>query len=143
MKFAINFMYEAALKPKEALAWLSQNLAEAVKMDFDLYAIMAYHRQMGKELNVKGPELEKLIGILTENTLQMVNDPGKALIKLQIMDWKSQEVLPVNEVKKILRIIKEKGGKSIAFVPYKNEFNFTKLSGLISNDWDVSLLSKR
>lgn len=143
MKFAINFMYEAALKPKEALAWLSQNLEEAVKMDFDLYAIMAYHRQMGKELNVKGAELEKLVGILTENTLKMVDDPGKALIKLQIMDWKSQELLPVNEVKKMLRIIKEKGGKSIAFVPYKNEFNFKQLSEFISNDWAVPLVSRR
>jgi len=143
MKFAINFMYEAALKPKDALAWLSQNLREAVKMDFDLYAIMAYHRQMGKELNVKGPELERLVGDLAEKTLQAVNDPGKALIKLQIMDWKSQEVLPVHEVKTMLRIIKEKGGKSLAFVPYKNEFNFTQLPELISDDRAGHMISKR
>ncbi len=143
MKFAVNFMYEAALKPKDALAWLSQNIAEAVKLDFDLYAIMAYHRQMGKELNVKGPELVKLVGDLAENALQMVNDPGKALIKLQIMDWKSREVLPVSEVGAILRVIREKGGKSIAFVPYKNEFNFTRLSGLISNERAGYLVSRR
>ena len=51
---AINLMYESVTNPSYALAWLSQDIGEAKKADFDYYSIMAYHRQMGQELQKDG-----------------------------------------------------------------------------------------
>ena len=131
MKFAINLMYEAATDPQNALAWLSQDMEEAVRRGFDLYAVMAYHRQMGDELDLNGQDINEKMAELVKNTLHTVGDPKKALIKIQIMDWESAEVLPMAEVKRILDVVKENGGGSIAFVPYKNEFDFKGLASYL------------
>ena len=50
VKFAINLMYESISNPRGALAWLSQSLDGALRADFDLYALMVYHRQIQDEL---------------------------------------------------------------------------------------------
>ena len=130
MKFAINMMYEAALKPDKALAWLSQDLDAAVERGFDYYAVMAYHRQMGEELSVSGDELALLMGHLVKETLTKVGNPDKALIKLQIADWKTGKVIPYSEMKSITGAIRKNGATSIAFVPYRREFDLSKLPGI-------------
>ncbi|MBE9503235.1 MAG: family 10 glycosylhydrolase [Proteobacteria bacterium] len=132
LKFAINFMYEAPLSPRNALAWLSQDLEAAVKADFDLYAVMAYHRQISKELQLEKEELDKVMGQIVENTLNTVGDADKTLIKLQIADWETGKIIPIQEIKRILEIIKKKGGSSIAFVPYRREFDYSKFSYLFN-----------
>ena len=128
MKFAINLMYEAAIKPKEALAWLSQDLDEAVKTGFDLYAIMAYHRQIGEELGIKDSSLDAVMGELTANTIKKVGDPDKALIKLQIADWRDNRKLPYEEMRRFMKILRDNGATSYAFVPYYDDFDFRKLA---------------
>ncbi len=142
LKFAINFMYEAALSPKNALAWLSQDLEKAVKEDFDYYAVMAYHRQIAKELKMDDEKLAATIGLLVENTLKKVGDPEKALIKLQIADWKSGETIPVDEISGMLEVIREQGGKSIALVPYRTDFDFNEISGFWADGGKKHVKSK-
>jgi len=134
MKFAINMMYEAALKPDKALAWLSQDLDAAVERGFDYYALMAYHRQMGEELSVSGDELAVIMGRLVEETLKRVGDPDRALIKLQIADWKTGEVIPYGEMKGILGSVRNSGATSLAFVPYRQEFDLSRLPGIKGED---------
>ena len=138
LKFAINFMYEAPLSPRDALAWLSQDLEAAVKEDFDLYAVMAYHRQISKELQLEKEGLDKVIGQIVENTLNTVGDADKTLIKLQIADWETGKIIPIQEIKRILEIIKKKGGSSIAFVPYRREFDYKKFSYLFNPPVKIS-----
>lgn len=141
IKFAINLMYEAAISPENALAWLSQDLDEAVRTGFDLYAIMAYHRQIASELNVKGVGLDSLMSKLVEKTLEKVNDPAKVLIKLQITDWESQEVVSHEEINSMLRLINKKGNPSLAFVPYRDSFDFSKIAPFLGHDHDLRLAS--
>lgn len=131
MKFALNLMYEAAISPRDALAWLSQDLEEAAGMNFDFYALMVYHRQIGKEMNIKGRELDRVIALIVERSLQIVNGPEKVLIKMQIMDWNSKEVIPYDEVERVLKLVLQIGGSNLAFVPYKKDFDFKKLGGVI------------
>jgi biofilm PGA synthesis lipoprotein PgaB len=130
MKFAINMMYEAALKPDKALAWLSQDLDAAVERGFDYYAVMAYHRQMGEELSVSGDELAALMGTLVKETLMKVGNPDRALIKLQIADWKTGEIIPYNEMKGMLGSVRKNGATSLAFVPYRREFDLSRLADI-------------
>ncbi|MDT8316398.1 MAG: poly-beta-1,6-N-acetyl-D-glucosamine N-deacetylase PgaB [bacterium] len=141
MKFAINLMYEAAIYPENALAWLSQDLDEAVRTGFDLYAIMAYHRQMARELNVKGVALDSLMSKLVEKTLEKVKDPAKVLIKLQISDWETQEIVSHEEINSMLRLINKKGSPSLAFVPYRDSFDFRKVAPFLGHDHDLRLAS--
>lgn len=141
MKFAINLMYEAAISPENALAWLSQDLDEAVKTGFDLYAIMAYHRQIASELNVKGVALDSLMSKLVEKTLEKVKDPSKTLIKLQITDWESQEVVSHKEINSLLKLINKKGSPGLAFVPYRDSFDFSKVTPFLNDDHDLRLAS--
>ena len=141
MKFAINLMYEAAISPENALAWLSQDLGEAVKTGFDLYAIMAYHRQIASELNVKGIALDSLMSKLVENTLKKVKDPSKVLIKLQITDWESQEVVSPEEINRMLKLINKKGSPGLAFVPYRDSFDFSKVAPFLGHTHDLQLAS--
>lgn len=142
LKFAINLMYEAALKPKEALAWLSQDLNEAVKTGFDYYAIMAYHIQMGEELGLEGRSLYRTVAQLVENALSKVIDPEKLLVKLQIADWKSKKSVSHDEINKILRIVKNKGNTSVAFVPYYGNFDFRKIEPDLLSASELTLQAK-
>ena len=141
MKFAINLMYEAAISPENALAWLSQDLDEAVRTGFDLYAIMAYHRQIASELNVKGVGLDSLMSKLVEKTLEKVNDPAKVLIKLQITDWESQEVVSPEEINAMLKLINKKGNPGLAFVPYRDSFDFSRVAPFLGHAHDLQLAS--
>ncbi len=137
VKFAINLMYEAALSPKNALSWLSQDLEEAVRADFDLFAVMAYHRQMGKELGLTGKAVEKAIGDLVRNTLEKVGSPHRALIKLQIADWESGSLIPPGEIEDMLKAVREEGATSLAFVPYRPEFDFDRITPYLRSGQDL------
>lgn len=128
MKFAINMMYEAAIKPDKALAWLSQDLEAAVERGFDYYAIMAYHRQMGEELSVSDQDLDIMMERLVKETLALVGNPDRALIKLQIADWKTGKVIPYGEMNNILDSVRKSGATSLAFVPYRQEFDLSRLA---------------
>lgn len=142
IKFAINLMYEAALKPKDALAWLSQDLDEAVKTGFDYYAIMAYHLQISEELGLKGNSLYSTLAQLVDNALKKVGEPEKLMIKLQIADWKSKKSVSHNEINRILHIINERANTSLAFVPYYGRFDFNKIIPSLNSDAHFALQAK-
>lgn len=127
VKFAINLMYESVTNPPYALAWLSQNLDAAVASGFDYYSIMAYHRQMGTELE-KGPEaIRAMIGRMVADASSAVPDPGSVLIKLQTIDWATGKALSDSEVVGLLRQVKSTGAVSVAVVPYRGDFPFYEL----------------
>lgn len=142
IKFAINLMYEAALKPKDALAWLSQDLDEAVKTGFDYYAIMAYHIQIGEELGLQGSSLYSALAELVDNALRKVRDPEKLMIKFQIADWKSKKRVSYYEINKMLSLLEGKGNMSLAFVPYYGKFDFSKIIPPLKSNSNFVLQAK-
>lgn len=118
IKFALNFMYESVTDPDNALAWLSQDLEKSTKLPLDFYAIMAYHRQMKKELQLSDEETYEKIATMTAKLLKLFEDPKKILMKIQIRDWDTLQQIPLFEVSEVLKRINSQGRVSLAFVPY-------------------------
>jgi hypothetical protein len=90
---------------------------------------MAYHRQAMKELNM---EEKKAIGLMTEvaqKAVESVGDPSKVLMKFQIYDWKSYEIIPQSEVQEVLNGILNHSEVSLAFYPYLDQFPLRLLKG--------------
>ncbi|MCC6502179.1 MAG: tetratricopeptide repeat protein [Deltaproteobacteria bacterium] len=127
--FAINLMYESVTNPSYALAWLSQDIGEALKADFDYYSIMAYHRQMGQELEKDGTAIKEMIAKMVEDASNAVGDPSRVLMKVQTIDWKTGKPLENDEVVELIREIKGVRDVSLAVVPYRGGFPFSALSG--------------
>lgn len=127
-RFAINLMYESVTNAPYALAWLSQDLAEAARRDFDYYSIMAYHRQMGTELKRDPEEIRDIIERMVVDASASVG-PEKVLIKVQTIDWSSGEALPDDEVAGILKSVRAKESVSLAVVPYRKDLPLKELAG--------------
>ena len=128
VKFAINLMYESISNPRGALAWLSQSLDEALSADFDLYAFMAYHRQIQDELGITYGDVIKFVTTMTREAKKKINPSDKVLMKVQIVDWDTSVALPPEEVDDVVEGILQEGGISIALVPYAGQQHLKKLS---------------
>jgi len=120
IEFAMNFMYESVTDPKNALAWLSQSLAESTRLPIDFYAIMAYHRQIKNELNLTDTGTYEKISNMTANILRLIDDPNKILMKVQLEDWNTGKQIPAVEADEIFRRINAEGRVSLAFIPYSS-----------------------
>jgi biofilm PGA synthesis lipoprotein PgaB len=118
IEVAMNFMYESVTHPKNALAWLSQSLDEAMKLPLDFYAIMAYHRQMKKELRLTEGAAYNKIATMTATLLKAVDDPHKILMKVQMSDWDTRKLIPAHEASQVFKRINNQGRVSLAFIPY-------------------------
>ena len=129
MKFALNLYFEAISNPPNGTAWFSQTLPEALKKGFDYYAVMAYHRQAMKERHMEVGKAIDLMAEVTQKAVQLVGDPSRVLMKFQIYDWKSYEVVPQKEVEEVLAGILNHGEVSLAFYPYLDQFPLHLLKG--------------
>jgi hypothetical protein len=118
VQFAMNFMYESVTHPKNAMAWLSQDIEESKRFPIDFYAIMAYHRQIKKELRLSDEMAFEKIATMTAKLLKGIGDPNRILMKIQVRDWETSEKIPSIEVDEVLRRINSQGRVSLAFVPY-------------------------
>jgi biofilm PGA synthesis lipoprotein PgaB len=129
LQFAINLYYEAVLNHTNGVAWFSQTLSEALEKDFDYYVVMAYHRQAMKEKKIGVGKAIDLMAEVAQKAVKLVGDPSKVLMKFQIYDWKSYEVVPQKEVGEILAGILNQGEVSLAFYPYLDQFPLNLLKG--------------
>jgi biofilm PGA synthesis lipoprotein PgaB len=118
IEVAMNFMYESVTAPDNALAWLSQSLDEAMKLPLDFYAIMAYHRQMKKELQLTDGAAYNKISTMTATLLNVIDDPHKILMKVQMSDWDTRKQIPADEANQVFKRINNQGRVSLAFIPY-------------------------
>src|SRR4030043_453912 len=130
LQFAINLYFEAVINDVNGVAWFSQTLSEALKKDFDYYAVMAYHRQALKDRKIEVKEAIGLMAEVAQKAVKSVGDPSRALMKVQILDWKNYEVLPQKEVEEILAGILNHGEVSLAFFPYIDQFSLHTLKGM-------------
>jgi len=129
LQFAVNLYFEAVINDFNGMAWFSQTLSEALRKDFDYYAVMAYHRQAMKDRKIALKEAMDLMAEVTQKTVRSVGDPSRVLMKVQILDWKNYEVLPQKEVEEILSGILNHGEVSLAFFPHINQFPLHSLKG--------------
>lgn len=129
LRFGINLYYESILNHSNSVAWFSQTLSEALQKDFDYYAVMAYHRQTMKELKMEEKKAIDLMAEVAEKAVKSVGNPSRVMMKVQILDWKSYEVIPAKEVETVLDGILRHGEVSLAFVPYIDQFPLHLLKG--------------
>jgi hypothetical protein len=129
LKFGINLYYETVVNDSNSAAWFSQTLREAMERDFDYYAIMAYHRQTMNELNLEAKKAMDLMAEVAQKAATSIGDPSRVMIKVQVLDWKSYQILPTKEVETLLDGILRQGEFSLAFVPYVEQFPFSQLKG--------------
>jgi biofilm PGA synthesis lipoprotein PgaB len=139
LQFGINLYYEAVLNPTSALGWFSQTLSGALEKGFDYYAVMAYHRQTMKELNLEEDGAIRRMGEVAQKAVQSTGSPSRVLMKVQILDWKSHEVIPRGEVERTLDGILAHGEVSLGFVPYIEQFPLHLLKGKWNKNDDSSL----
>ena len=138
LQFAINLYFEAVLNDLNGRVWFSQTLSEALKNNFDYYAIMAYHRQAMKDRNIELREAIGLMAEVTQKAVEVVGDPSKVLMKVWILDWKknggiSDDLVSQKEIEEILTAILNHGEVSLAFVPYIDRFPIDSLKGKWTN----------
>lgn len=128
IKFVLNFMYESVTDQENALAWLSQDLEAAMKLPLDFYAIMAYHRQIKKELHLSDEETYEKIPSMTARLLRVLDDPSKILMKIQVRDWNTRKQIPSLQIDEVLRRIDSQSKISLAFVPYSGRHSLEVIS---------------
>jgi uncharacterized lipoprotein YddW (UPF0748 family) len=134
LKFGINLYCETVVNSSNAVAWFSQTFSEALEKNFDYYALMTYHRQTMKEQNMEESKAMELMAEVAERAVRLVGDPSKVLMKIQLLDWKNDEVVPQKEVEEILAGILNRGKVSLAFVPYMRQFPLYSLK----EKWNTS-----
>jgi len=119
LRVAINLMYEALSNPPGALAWLAQDFDAARDAGFDYLAIMAYQRQMARELHLAPEAALGLIGEMVQNGLERLVDPASLLVKVQATDFEEKVPLPPAEWQRASAVVREAGAVSLAVFPYQ------------------------
>ncbi len=117
LKFAVNLYYETIMAPENALAWYSQRLSSLVELPFDYYAVMAYHRQIRRELELSPRELLLYVSDLAQKIVAQVDQPSKVLIKVQVVDWETGEEIPSSELDQVLSVVSRFGKVSLGYIP--------------------------
>lgn len=116
IKIGINIHYETALNSGFSEEWYSHNLEDIVETGIDLVYLMAYHRQMKRELKVNTGELKEEFRKMAENAYKLAG--SGLVVKMEIYDWDKKEVIPLNEMEDFIRLIPP-GVKHICFTPVK------------------------
>jgi len=117
LKFAVNLYYETVMAPQNALAWYSQSLAPLMALPFDYYAVMAYHRQIRRELRLSQEATVSYVSDLAKQMVALVEQPSRVLIKVQVVDWETGDEIPGSELDQVLGAISRVGGVSLGYVP--------------------------
>lgn len=99
----MNVYYETPIFTERAEDWYSHNLQQLADSGLDYIYLMAYHRQMKKEMNLDefhNRELFKKMIICAYATCK-----EKLVVKLQIRDWDSGQLIPEEELRTYLDLI--------------------------------------
>jgi len=132
LQFSVNIYYDTLYDPRNALAWLSQDLNSLFSSDFDYYSVMSYHRQIRRELSLS---MSQTLSLLTDMMNQLDNslvDKSKIVMKLQMKDWTTGESIPLAELNDVLQIFLQNNKVGIALVPYtRNSISIQLLRSII------------
>ncbi|TKJ31709.1 hypothetical protein CEE39_06980 [bacterium (candidate division B38) B3_B38] len=127
LRFSLNIYYDTLYSPRNALAWLSQDLSSLFSSDFDYLFIMSYHRQMKRELSLSLSQTYSLLTDMMERLSKSPSQGDKVVMKLQMRDWTTGEPIPFAELNDVLQIFLRNSKVGIAFVPYIKGSTSTQL----------------
>lgn len=132
LRFSLNIYYDTLYSPRNALAWLSQDLSSLLSSDFDYLFIMSYHRQMKWELSLSLSQTYSLLTDMMERLSETSSQGRKVVMKLQMRDWTTGEAVPFAELNDVLQIFIRNSKVGIALVPYIRSSTSTQLLKIIT-----------
>lgn len=97
IEIGINVHYEAPLTPLRARSWYAFDVPAISAVGVDLFYLMAYHRQMKAEMKLEEGESRLYFRRTLEAALKLWGP--KLAVKLQVRDWRSSELIPLDELK--------------------------------------------
>jgi len=127
LQFAVNIYYDTLYDPRNALAWLSQDLSSLLSSNFDYYFVMSYHRQMRRELSLSQLQTLSLLADITEQLDREFPQRSKVVMKLQTKDWTTGKPIPFAELSDVLQIFLRNSKAGIALVPYTKDSTSSQL----------------
>ncbi len=127
LRFSLNIYYDTLYSPRNALAWLSQDLSSLLSSDLDYLFIMSYHRQIKRELSLSLSQTYSLLTDMMERLSKSTSQGDKVVMKLQMRDWTTGEPIPFSELTDFLQIFLRNSKVGIALVPYIRSPTSTQL----------------
>ena len=114
IKIGMNIYYETPFFIERSEKWYSHNLREILLTGIDHIYLMSYHRQMKKEMKHNDSKNKILFKQIVESAFAVCGD--KLVVKLQLKDWETGALIPVEELRDYLELI-PKGVKRVCFMP--------------------------
>ncbi len=121
IKTVLNLYYEAIMDSRNGLAWLAQDFKESLNYDFDYFSVMAYHLQVKKALALTDSEMYSRLETLAARLTEWLDNPARAVIKVQMKDWKSGRMESSENLDKVFKAITQQGKTSLAFIPCEKD----------------------
>jgi hypothetical protein len=81
------------------------------------------------ELGMDEKKAFDLMAEVAQKAIKSLVDPFQVMMKIQVLDWKSYEVIPTREVETLLKKILGQGEVSLVFVPSIEQFPLQRLKG--------------
>ena len=118
-KVAVDINYEALSSPKNALAWYSRTIHVMEKIAHpDIYAVMAYQKQMQRELGLSEDAVYGKLGEMVVAAMRFVPNPERWAFKIQTIDWKTRKPLNSRQVTDALKSVRKAGPVQIFLMPF-------------------------
>ena len=103
IKIAMNIHYETPLSPDQARSWYAYDLPALASGSLDYLYLMGYHRQIKSELGLNAADNRLYFQKMVAAALK---DFGpKLVVKLQVRDWLSSELIPIVELQSYYDLI--------------------------------------
>lgn len=114
IKVGMNIYYETPFFIDRSEKWYSHNLREILLTGIDYIYLMSYHRQIKKEMKQSDSQNKMLFKQIVASAFAVCQE--KLVVKLQLKDWDTGELIPVEELRSYLELI-PKGVKRVCFMP--------------------------
>ena len=112
----VNVYYESPLFPRKSVNWYGHNLRLLTETGVQRIFLMAYHRQMKRELKLNSAATWEMISRMVNSAKEICGD--RLVVKIQVRDWGTGEWLPDKEVDELFRLIPT-GIAGICLTPVK------------------------
>jgi len=103
IKIGMNMHYEMPLSPEQARSWYAHDSAALTASSLDYLYLMAYHRQIKKELGLSESANRLYFQKMAVAALESFGP--RLVIKLQVRDWQTSALIPVAELRSYYDLI--------------------------------------
>jgi len=138
IKVSLNLYYEAVMDPKNGLAWLAEDFRASLRYDFDYFSIMAYHLQIKKALGLTDVQVRHRLETLATRLTHWLDNPARAMIKIQVRDWKTGRRERGRDLEKIFQAVTSQGETSLAFIPCEKDTPLETIQSYFKRARDVA-----